>query len=89
MVSDFRIRPLADRVVVKPADREAQTKGGIFLPDTASKERPTLATLFHRSHSGMDVICRCVKHSTLWSGSASGQFCVVFRADWLITSQRT
>src|SRR6266498_6064069 len=40
MVADFRIRPLADRVVVKPVEREAQTKGGIFLPDTASKERP-------------------------------------------------
>jgi len=40
MAADFRIRPLADRVVVKPVEREAQTKGGIFLPDTASKERP-------------------------------------------------
>ncbi len=40
MASDFRVRPLADRVVVKPVDREEVTKGGIFLPDTASKERP-------------------------------------------------
>src|SRR5262249_21000058 len=40
MGADFRIRPLADRVVVKPVEREEKTKGGIFLPDTASKERP-------------------------------------------------
>jgi len=40
MTTDFRIQPLADRVVIKQADRKAQTKGGIFLPDTASKERP-------------------------------------------------
>jgi chaperonin GroES len=40
MATDFRIRPLADRVVVKPAAPEEQTKGGIYLPDTASKERP-------------------------------------------------
>jgi chaperonin GroES len=40
MAADFRIRPLADRVVVKPAEREEKTKGGIYLPDTASKERP-------------------------------------------------
>lgn len=40
MSSDFRIRPLGDRVVVKPAEREEKTKGGIFLPDTATKERP-------------------------------------------------
>ncbi len=40
MGTDFRIRPLADRVVLKQEDRQAQTKGGIFLPDTASTERP-------------------------------------------------
>ena len=37
---DFRIRPLADRVVIKPQEREEKTKGGLFLPDTASKEKP-------------------------------------------------
>ncbi len=37
---DFQIRPLADRVVVKPQEREERTKGGIYLPDTASKEKP-------------------------------------------------
>ena len=42
---DFRIRPLADRVVIKPADREEKTKGGIFLPDTANKERPMEGTV--------------------------------------------
>ncbi len=39
-MSDFRVRPLADRVVIKPAEREEKTKGGLFLPDTASKEKP-------------------------------------------------
>ena len=33
------LQPLADRVVVKPIEREEMTKGGIVLPDTA-KERP-------------------------------------------------
>jgi chaperonin GroES len=33
------IKPLADRVVVKPLEREETTKGGIVIPDTA-KERP-------------------------------------------------
>ncbi|MGQ9511825.1 MULTISPECIES: co-chaperone GroES [Thermodesulfitimonas] len=33
------IRPLADRVVVKPLPMEEVTKGGIVLPDTA-KEKP-------------------------------------------------
>ncbi|MBF7084046.1 co-chaperone GroES [Desulfallas sp. Bu1-1] len=33
------IRPLGDRVVVKPLPSEEVTKGGIVLPDTA-KEKP-------------------------------------------------
>src|SRR5215468_9416315 len=45
MAADFRIRPLGDRVVVKPVDREEKTKGGIYLPDTASKERPMEGTI--------------------------------------------
>jgi len=44
-MSDFRIRPLGDRVVVKPAEREEKTKGGIYLPDTATKERPQEGTV--------------------------------------------
>lgn len=44
-MSDFRIQPLADRVVIKPAEREEKTKGGIFLPDTATKERPQEGTV--------------------------------------------
>ncbi|MCL5109008.1 MAG: co-chaperone GroES [Chloroflexi bacterium] len=34
-----QIKPLGDRVVVKPTQREEVTKGGIVLPDTA-KEKP-------------------------------------------------
>ncbi len=45
MADDFRIRPLGDRVVVKPAEREEKTKGGILLPDTATKERPQEGTI--------------------------------------------
>lgn len=33
------LKPLADRVLVKPADAEEKTKGGIIIPDTA-KEKP-------------------------------------------------
>lgn len=35
----MKIQPLGDRVVVKPLEAEAKTKGGIVLPDTA-KEKP-------------------------------------------------
>jgi chaperonin GroES len=33
------LKPLGDRVVVKPMPREEMTKSGIYLPDTA-KEKP-------------------------------------------------
>jgi chaperonin GroES len=32
------LRPLADRIVVKPGAEEEVTKGGIVLPDTARKK---------------------------------------------------
>jgi len=34
-----KLQPLADRLVVKPIEREDMTKTGIYLPDTA-KEKP-------------------------------------------------
>lgn len=38
------MKPINDRVVVKPADAEEKTAGGILLPDTA-KERPQKGTV--------------------------------------------
>ena len=35
----MNLRPLGDRVVVKPVEREEKTKSGIVIPDTA-KEKP-------------------------------------------------
>ena len=35
----MKVRPLADRVVVKPTDAVEENKGGIIIPDTA-KEKP-------------------------------------------------
>jgi chaperonin GroES len=39
-----KLRPLGDRLVVKPSEREEMTKCGIVLPDTA-KERPQEGTI--------------------------------------------
>ncbi len=35
----LKLEPLADRLVVKPSEKEEKTKTGIYLPDTA-KEKP-------------------------------------------------
>jgi len=43
-MSDLQMRPLGDRVVVRPLGREDTTKSGIVLPDTA-KEKPQRGTV--------------------------------------------
>lgn len=39
MVTKVQLVPLGERIVIKPTEQEQQTKGGIYLPDTA-KEKP-------------------------------------------------
>ena len=36
--SSTKLRPLGDRVVIKPTPREEMTKSGIVLPDTAKEK---------------------------------------------------
>lgn len=43
-MSNIKLKPLADRVVVKPAEAEEKTAGGIILPDTV-KEKPVEGTI--------------------------------------------
>jgi chaperonin GroES len=40
----MKIRPLGDKILVKRAEAQSQTKSGIFLPETA-KEKPQEATV--------------------------------------------
>lgn len=40
MPKKINIKPLADRVLIEPMSKEEKTKSGIFLPETADKERP-------------------------------------------------
>ena len=37
--TDIKVRPLADRVVVKALEESEQMRGGLYIPDTA-KEKP-------------------------------------------------
>jgi len=39
VLTKVKIRPLGDRVLVKPLDKEKQERGGLIIPDTA-KEKP-------------------------------------------------
>lgn len=39
VLKEAKLRPLGDRLIVKPIEREETTPGGIVLPETA-KEKP-------------------------------------------------
>ncbi|HSW71349.1 MAG TPA: co-chaperone GroES [Gammaproteobacteria bacterium] len=41
----MKIRPLGDRLVVEPQELETKTPGGIFIPDTADKDKPIQGTV--------------------------------------------
>lgn len=41
----MNLKPLNDRVIVKPKEAVEVSKGGIILPDTASKEKPMEGTV--------------------------------------------
>jgi chaperonin GroES len=43
-MADVKLQPLADRVLVKPAEAETKTAGGIIIPDNA-KEKPQKGTV--------------------------------------------
>lgn len=43
-MAKIKLRPLDDRVVVKPIEAEEKTAGGIVLPD-AAKEKPQRGTV--------------------------------------------
>lgn len=40
-----KIRPLYDRLVVEPQELETKTAGGIYIPDTADKDKPMKGTV--------------------------------------------
>ncbi len=43
-MSKINLKPLADRVIIKPSEAQEKTKGGIILPDIA-KEKPIEGTV--------------------------------------------
>lgn len=43
-MTKVNVKPLADRVLIQPAEAEQKTAGGIIIPDTA-KEKPQRGTV--------------------------------------------
>jgi chaperonin GroES len=93
MASDFRIRPLGDRVVVKPAEREEKTQSGIILPDTVSKERPQEGTVLavgegRRDDSGKIIPMNVAVGDRVVFAKYSGTEFKLDEVDYLILAEK-
>ena len=83
----MNIKPLADRVIVKPSEKETM-KGGIIIPDTA-KEKPMQGTIVavgpgQISDSGERVAPEVKKGDVVLYGKYSGTEVNVDGVDYLI-----
>lgn len=43
MTKNFALEPMGENVILKPIEAPNQTKSGIYIPDTANKEKPQKA----------------------------------------------
>ncbi len=41
----MKVRPIDERVLLKPIEEEERKVGGIIIPDTATKERPQIGKI--------------------------------------------
>ncbi len=67
----IKLKPLADRVVVEPAEAEQKTAGGIIIPDTA-KEKPQKGVVVAVGPGKKDEPMTVKKGDTVLYGKYSG-----------------
>ena len=69
------IKPLGDRVVVKPQEAETQTASGLYIPDTA-KEKPQRGTVLAvgpgKTENGTHVEMTVAESDTVLYGKYAG-----------------
>ncbi len=78
-----KIQPLADRVVVKPADAEEKTASGIIIPDTA-KEKPQRGSVVAVGPGKVDEPMTVKVGDAVLYGKYSGTDIVLDGDDYLI-----
>lgn len=67
----MNIKPLADRVLIKPAPAEEKTIGGIIIPDTA-KEKPLQGEVIATGNGTKDEAMVLKAGDTVLYGKYSG-----------------
>lgn len=85
-MADVKLTPLADRVLVKPAEAETKTAGGIIIPDSA-KEKPQRGTVVAVGPGKKDEPTTVKKGDTVLYGKYSGTEVQIDGTDYLIMKE--
>lgn len=82
-MSNVKLKPLADRVLVQPAAAEEKTASGIIIPDTA-KEKPQKGIVVAAGPGKKDEPTSVKVGDTVLYGKYSGTEVTVDGKDYLI-----
>ncbi len=86
LANAVKVTPLADRVLVAPAEAETKTAGGIIIPDTA-KEKPQRGTVIAVGTGKKDEPMTVKVGDTILYGKYSGTEISVEGNDYLIMKE--
>ncbi len=82
----MNLKPLADRVLVQPAEAEEKTASGIIIPDTA-KEKPMRGTVVAAGPGKKDEPTTVKVGDTVLYGKYSGTEIQVEGIDYLMMKE--
>lgn len=85
-MADLKVKPLADRVLVKPMEAEVKTASGIFIPDTA-KEKPQRGNVVAVGPGTKDITMEVKTGDVVLYGKYSGTEISIDGTDYLIMKQ--
>jgi len=82
----MNIKPLADRVLIEPAEAETKTASGLYIPDTA-KEKPQRGTVVAVGSGKKDEPMELKKGDVVLYGKYAGTEINVEGKDYLMMRQ--
>lgn len=85
-MSEVKIKPLEDRVLVLPQEAEQKTASGIIIPDSA-KEKPQKGTVVAVGSGNKDTTMQVKVNDTVLYGKYAGTELSVDGKDYLIMRQ--
>jgi chaperonin GroES len=85
-MSEVKIKPLADRVLVEPQAAEEKTASGIIIPDSA-KEKPQRGTVIAVGNGTKDEKMEVKVGDVVLYGKYSGTELSIDKKDYLIMRQ--